>query len=248
MSDTLRLDALLAERGLAASRSQGADLIRRGLVRLGGQVVTKPGRRVARRADIAVAPEAQPYVSRGGLKLAAALDHFAFDVAGCRALDLGASTGGFTDVLLRRGAAHVTALDAGHGQLHDSLRGDARVLCLEKLNARDLEPGHLPGPVDLIVCDVSFISLKLALPPALKLAAEGAALIALIKPQFEVGRAALGKGGIVRDPALHQQTCADISAWLEGDCGWRVTGLMPSPLTGPDGNREFLIAALKELR
>lgn len=247
MANTIRLDALLAEKGLARSRSQAADLVRRGAVTLAGEVVTRPGRKVPPEADVRVEAGAQPYVSRGGLKLAGALEHFGLDVSGRRALDLGASTGGFTDVLLRRGAAHVTALDAGHGQLHDSLRADARVTALEKLNARDLEAGHLPGPVDLIVCDVSFISLKLALPPALELAVDGALLVALIKPQFEAGREHVGKGGIVRDDAVRSQVCGDITVWLNAQTHWQVLGLAPSPVKGPDGNVEFLVAARKTL-
>jgi 23S rRNA (cytidine1920-2'-O)/16S rRNA (cytidine1409-2'-O)-methyltransferase len=184
-------------------------------------------------------------VSRGGLKLAHALDRFAIDPLGLVALDLGASTGGFTDVLLRRGAARVVAVDVGHGQLHESLRQDERVTVFEKLNARDLTMEHVAVMPDLIVADMSFISLKVALPAALDLAAPGARLVALIKPQFEVGRERVGKGGVVRDPALHDEVCREIAAWL-GARGWRVLGVTPSPVAGQDGNREFLIGAVRD--
>lgn len=247
MSNTIRLDALLAARRLAATRTQAADLIRRGGVRVNGVALTKPGRRVPRNAALEVDDSVQPFVSRGGLKLVAALDHFAIDATDVRALDLGASTGGFTDVLLQRGAAHVTALDAGHSQLHKSLRHHPRVLNLENLNGRYLEPEDLPGTIDLIVCDVSFISLKLVLPPALELAAPGAKMIALIKPQFEAGRQWIGKGGIVRDEAVHQHVCRDITHWLAAQPGWSVQGLISSPIIRQDGNAEFLVAACKGL-
>jgi len=184
----------------------------------------------------------QPYVSRGGLKLAHGLDHFAIDPAGCTALDLGASTGGFTDVLLRRGAARVYAVDVGYGQLDWRLRNDPRVEVRERTNARRLAAADVPEPVDLVVADTSFISLKLVLPAALALTTPKAALVALIKPQFEVGKGLVGKGGVVRDPALHQAVCDDIAHWL-AEQGWQVLGVAPSPITGPKGNREFLIAA-----
>lgn len=248
MSSSIRLDALMAERALVRSRSQAADLIRRGAVRAAGELVLKPGRRVRCDIELEIEASAQPYVSRGGLKLAAALDHFAIDVSGARALDLGASTGGFTDVLLRRGAVHVTALDTGHGQLHESLSADPRVLNIEKLNARHLSSAHLAGPIDLISCDVSFISVRLALPPALALAEPGARLIALIKPQFEAGREHIGKGGIVRSADVRERVCDEISLWLAAQTHWRVLGLAPSPITGPDGNVEFLVAGVKDLR
>jgi 23S rRNA (cytidine1920-2'-O)/16S rRNA (cytidine1409-2'-O)-methyltransferase len=182
-------------------------------------------------------------VSRGGLKLAHGLDHFGIDPAGMVALDVGASTGGFTDVLLRRGAVRVYAVDVGHGQLDWRLRNDPRVVVLEQINARHLSREHVPEPVDLVVTDVSFISLELALPTALALARPGASLIALIKPQFEVGKGQVGKGGVVRDPALHQAVCARIARWLGEEQGWRVLGVSESPITGPKGNREFLIGA-----
>lgn len=240
-----RLDVLLVERGMLPTRARARDAIVRGLVTVGGAPAAKAGQTVAADAEIAVTGEPAPYVSRGGLKLAHALDAFAIDPDGLVALDLGASTGGFTDVLLRRGAARVIAVDVGHGQLHASLRDDARVTVLEKLNARDLAADHLDGMPDLVVADVSFISLKLALPPALALAAPGARLVALIKPQFEVGRARLGKGGVVRDPELREEVCRDLSDWL-AECGWRVIGIVASPVEGADGNREFLIGAVRE--
>ena len=244
-SNRKRVDILLVERGLAPTRARARDAIERGLVTVDGQPVAKAGQAVAADAQISVGGEADPYVSRGGLKLAHGLDHFAIDPHGLAALDLGASTGGFTDVLLRRGAARVIAVDVGHGQLHESLRQDERVTVSEKLNARDLTMEHVPVAPDLIVADMSFISLKVALPVALGLAATGARLVALIKPQFEVGRERVGKGGVVRDPALHEEVCREIAAWLDAR-GWRVLGVTPSPVEGPDGNREFLIGAVRD--
>jgi 23S rRNA (cytidine1920-2'-O)/16S rRNA (cytidine1409-2'-O)-methyltransferase len=240
----VRLDEALVARGLYPTRSRARDAVKRGVVRVRGEVAEKPGRMVEVGDAIEVEDAARGRVSRAGLKLAAALDRFAIDVTGRRALDIGASTGGFTEVLLERGVLHVTALDVGHGQLAPALRFDPRVTVLEGLNARDLTADRLPHRPDLVVCDVSFISLKLALPPALSLAAPGAVLVALIKPQFEAGREAVGKGGIVRDPAVHERVCRDIAAFLERE-GWRVLGLVPSPIEGSDGNREFLIAAAK---
>ncbi len=247
MRSRARLDSLLVARGLVPTRSKAADLIRRGAVQVAGRVVTKPGKPIASEARLDVNMEAQPYVSRGGLKLAAALDHFKIDVEGMCALDIGASTGGFTDVLLRRGAGHVFALDAGHGQLHKAIAGDDRVILLERLNVRDLERRHIPDPVDIVVCDVSFIGLKKALPPALALCRPGAWLAALIKPQFEAGPENVGKGGIIRDPALRDAVCREIHRWLEDEMGWDVKGLIASPISGADGNTEFLIAARAKL-
>jgi len=238
----LRLDQLLVERGLALNRTQAQALVLAGRVFSAERRLDKPGAQVAPDLEVAVRAPAVPYVSRGGIKLAHALDHFAIDPSGLIALDLGASTGGFTDVLLQRGAARVYAVDVGHGQLDWRLRNDSRVIVLERTNARELTREHLPEPVDLVVCDVSFISLELALPPALGLTKSDARLLALIKPQFEVGKGRVGKGGVVRDPALHETVCADIAAWLE-EQGWRVSGIVESPITGPKGNREFLIAA-----
>jgi 23S rRNA (cytidine1920-2'-O)/16S rRNA (cytidine1409-2'-O)-methyltransferase len=183
-----------------------------------------------------------PYVSRGGLKLAKAIDHFAVPVTGRVALDVGASTGGFTDCLLQRGVAKVYAIDVGTNQLAWKLRTDPRVISMEKTNIRDVTRAQVPEPIDLIVCDASFIGLRTALPAALALAAPGAHLVALIKPQFEVGKGRVGRGGIVREPELHAEVCATISAWLAGQAGWRVLGITDSPIEGAEGNKEFLIA------
>ena len=242
-----RLDALLVARGLFASRSRAADAVRRGTVSIDGAAVSKPGQSVAAGVAVVVADPARGYVSRAALKLTAGLDRFGFDVRGRQALDVGASTGGFTQVLLERGAAHVTALDVGHGQLHASLAADPRVTSIEGLNARDLTAADLGGRLpDLVVCDVSFISLKLALPPALALAAPGAAAVLLVKPQFEAGRQAIGKGGLLRDPAEAERVAEDLRCWLDGLPGWRALGLWPSPIEGGDGNREFLLGGVKD--
>ncbi len=239
-----RLDITLVDRGLALSRSRALDLIKRGFVRVGGVVVIKAGADVSAGADIALSDAAPTHVSRGAEKLAAALDHFGFGVTGRHCADIGASTGGFTEILLARGAAHATAIDVGHDQIHPSLRSDPRVTVFEGTDARALTPAHFTAPIDAIVADVSFISLEKALPAALALATPGAWLIALIKPQFEVGRAAIGKGGIVRDVAARDAVPARISAWLTTS-GWSVAGIIPSPITGGDGNQEFLIGAHK---
>jgi 23S rRNA (cytidine1920-2'-O)/16S rRNA (cytidine1409-2'-O)-methyltransferase len=238
-----RLDQLMVERGLAESRAKAQALVLAGQVFSGERRLDKPGRTVAPDTPIEVRAPAVSYVSRGGQKLAHGLAHFGIDPARMVALDVGASTGGFTDVLLQHGAARVYAVDVGHGQLDWRLRNDSRVVVLEKVNARHLSREHVPEPVDLVVCDVSFISLELALPPALALAAPDASLLALIKPQFEVGRGQVGQGGVVRDPALHQAVCARITDWLTDQQGWRVLGVSESPITGPKGNREFLVAA-----
>jgi 23S rRNA (cytidine1920-2'-O)/16S rRNA (cytidine1409-2'-O)-methyltransferase len=238
-----RLDQLMVERGLAGSRAKAQALVLAGQVFSGERRLDKPGQTIAPDVPLEVRAPAVPYVSRGGLKLAHALDHFGIDPAGMMALDIGASTGGFTDVLLQRGAARVYAVDVGRGQLDWRLRGDPRVVVLEKINARQLRREHVPEAVDLVVCDVSFISLELALPAPLALAAPTALLIALIKPQFEVGKGQVGKGGVVRDAALHEAVCARISRWLAEEQGWRVRGVIASPITGPKGNREFLVAA-----
>ncbi len=243
-----RLDDLLVARGLFASRSRAADAVRRGTVGVDGVVISKPGQSVPADAAIAVDDPARGYVSRAALKLIAGLDRFGFDVRGAEALDVGASTGGFTQVLLERGAAHVTALDVGHGQLHAGLAADPRVTCIEGLNARDLTEAELGGRVpDLVVCDVSFISLKLALPPALALAAPGARAVLLVKPQFEAGREAIGKGGLLRDPADAEKVAGDLRLWLDGMSGWRALGICPSPIEGGDGNREFLLGGVKDV-
>jgi 23S rRNA (cytidine1920-2'-O)/16S rRNA (cytidine1409-2'-O)-methyltransferase len=242
----MRLDQLLVERGLFASRSRARDAIVRGTVQVDGVVITKPGATISENTVINVNDPARAYVSRAALKLIAGLDHFAIDVKGSTALDIGASTGGFTQVLLERGAHHVVAVDVGYGQLHDSLRADLRVSNLETLNARELTRDHLAGRrVDLVVSDVSFISLKLALPPALDLAEPGSHCVLLVKPQFEAGREAIGKGGILRDPKDGERAANDLRNWLDGLPGWEALGLCPSPIEGGDGNREFLLAGLK---
>ena len=238
-----RADQLLVDRGLADSRARAQTLIMAGQVFSGERRIDKPGSSLAADAPLEVRGQDHPWVSRGGLKLAHALDHFAIDPAGRICLDIGASTGGFTDVLLARGAVRVYAVDVGHGQLAWKLRQDARVVVLEKTNARYLGRNEVPEPVSLITCDASFIGLRTVLPAALALAAPGARLVALIKPQFEVGKARVGKGGVVRDPALRREVCEEIGAWLGAQPGWRVRGLTESPIQGPEGNREFLITA-----
>ncbi|MFN8471977.1 MAG: TlyA family RNA methyltransferase [Anaerolineae bacterium] len=231
-----RLDALLVQRGLAESRTQAQRMIEAGEVRVAGQVVDKPGTRVDAEAEIAVETKPQ-FASRGGFKLDAALDAFAIDPAGRIALDVGASTGGFTDVLLRRGAARVYAVDVGYGQLAWALRQDPRVVVMDRVNIRYLET--LPEPADLTVIDVSFISLRLVLPAVARLAREGSDVVALIKPQFEVGKGQVGKGGVVRDPALHKEVLRGVLTWA-GENGFATRGLIRSPIVGPAGNVEFL--------
>jgi 23S rRNA (cytidine1920-2'-O)/16S rRNA (cytidine1409-2'-O)-methyltransferase len=238
-----RADQLLVERGLADSRSRAQALIAAGLVIQGTAPIDKPGRLIAEDATLALTGLDHQWASRAGLKLAAALDHFGIDPKGMAALDIGASTGGFTDVLLARGAARVYAVDVGHDQLVPRLRNDPRVVVLERLNARNLTDREMPEPAGIITCDASFIGLEAVLPAGLALAAPGAGLVALIKPQFETGPGRVGKGGILRDPALHDAVCRRIEAWLGGLPGWRVLGVIPSPIAGSDGNREFLIAA-----
>ena len=242
MTPRPRLDEALVARGLAENRTRARALIMAGLVYAGERRLDKAGMAVADELAIEVRGREHPWVSRGGVKLAHALDAFQIDPAGLVALDVGASTGGFTDVLLARGARKVTAVDVGHGQLHWKLRNDARVVVLERTNARTLDRAAIPEPPDLIVCDASFIGLETVLPAALGLAAPTATLVALIKPQFEVGKGRVGKGGVVRDPALHDEVCARIRAWLAAQ-GWDVLGLTESPILGPEGNKEFLIAA-----
>jgi 23S rRNA (cytidine1920-2'-O)/16S rRNA (cytidine1409-2'-O)-methyltransferase len=238
-----RLDQLLVERGLADSRAKAQALILAGQVFAGERRLDKPGQGVAADIALEVRGSSSPYVSRGGLKLAHGLNHFGIDPKGMVAIDVGASTGGFSDVLLQRGVAKVYAVDVGHGQLDWRLRNDPRVVVLERTNARYLSRDLIAEPVDLVVCDASFISLRLVLPPALQLAHAGACLLALIKPQFEVGKGQVGKGGVVRDPVLHAEVCAEIANWLAEQQGWRVLGTTESPITGPKGNREFLVAA-----
>jgi 23S rRNA (cytidine1920-2'-O)/16S rRNA (cytidine1409-2'-O)-methyltransferase len=240
-----RIDHLLHERGLAESLAKAQALVMAGQVYAGTKRVDKSSEMFDENAFIELKGKDHPYVSRGGVKLRAGLDYFNIDPAKCIALDVGASTGGFTDVLLRAGTEKVYAVDVGTNQLDYRLRQDARVVALEKINARTLDTRIIPEAPHIVVCDASFISLKTVLPAALGLAAPGAFLIALIKPQFEVAREQIGKGGIVRDESLHQQVCADIENWLNTEMGWPVLGITVSPITGTDGNREFLIAAQK---
>jgi 23S rRNA (cytidine1920-2'-O)/16S rRNA (cytidine1409-2'-O)-methyltransferase len=238
-----RIDRLLVERGLFESRAKAQAAIAAGLVTADAAPVRKASEEIAVDAALSATP-AHPYVSRGGLKLAAALDHFQFDPRGRICLDVGASTGGFTQVLLERGARRVYAVDVGHGQLHESLRRRPEIASMEQTDIRTLSPARLDEPPDMVTADVSFISLKLALPPALALAKTPAQLITLIKPQFEAGRAHIKKG-IVRDPAVHVAVCDDISAFV-ASLGWRVAGIIPSPIEGGDGNAEFLLGAARD--
>jgi 23S rRNA (cytidine1920-2'-O)/16S rRNA (cytidine1409-2'-O)-methyltransferase len=239
-----RADQLLVDRGLADSRSRAQALILAGLVFAGERKVEKAGQPLAGDTALEVRGKDHPWVSRGGIKLAHGLDHFGWDVTGAVALDVGSSTGGFTDVLLQRGAAKVFAVDVGTNQLAWKLRQDPRVLVHEQTNARYLTGEIVTEPVDLIVCDASFIGLIKVLDTALDLAKPDGRLLALIKPQFEAERQEIGKGGVVRDPAVHERVCAAVAAWLEGR-GWRVEGIVQSPITGPEGNVEFLIGAEK---
>lgn len=244
MTTRRRADMALVERGLVESRARAQAVILAGLVFSGERRIDKAGAPVADDQPLEVRGRDHPWVGRGGLKLDHALAHFGITVDGAVAVDVGASTGGFTDVLLARGAARVHAVDVGHGQLAWKLRQDPRVVVHEKTNARHLDRTLIPDPLDLVVCDASFIGLETVLPAALALARPGAWLVALIKPQFEVGAARVGKGGVVRDPQLHAEVCARIAAWLPAQ-GWQVAGIAESPILGPEGNKEFLIAARK---
>lgn len=237
-----RLDKLLVDRGLATSRERARALIMAGDVVVAGHAQTKPGSLVDASADIALRAEDHPYVSRGALKLIKGLDVFAIDPEGATALDIGASTGGFTDVLLRRGAARVYAIDVGYGQLAWSIRQDPRVVVLERKNARTLDLALVPEPVDLAVIDVSFISLTLVLPRVRELLRPppGKPIIALVKPQFEVGRERVGKGGVVRDPAARQSAVDKVRAWASAN-GFIAGADVESPITGPAGNVEYLL-------
>ena len=237
-----RLDMALVERGLAETRAAAQRVVMAGLVFSNDRRLDKPGHSVADDMPLEVRGQPHPYVSRGGLKLEKALDYFGLSAQDRIALDVGASTGGFTDCLLQRGAAKVYAVDVGTNQLAWKLRRDPRVVSMERTNIRDITTVEVPEPVDFIVCDASFIGLRTALPAALALAKPGAHLVALIKPQFEVGKGRVGKGGIVRDPALHQEVCSAISDWLTAQAGWQVLGLTDSPIEGAEGNKEFLIA------
>ena len=238
-----RLDQLLVERGLAENGSQARGLILAGKVFTGTRRLDKPGMMLPADSALEVKGPAHPYVSRGGVKLAHALDAFGIDPAGLVCLDIGASTGGFTDVLLSRGAARVYAVDVGHGQLHWKLRNDPRVQVRERVNARNLTATEVPEMMDLVVADASFIGLAVVLPAPLRRLKPGGRLVALIKPQFEVGPEHVGKGGVVRDPAQHEAVCARIRAHLESELGLKIIGLVESPILGPEGNKEFLIGA-----
>ncbi len=238
----MRVDQALVERGLAESRTRAQALIMAGVVFTAEIKVDKPGQQIAADAPLDVRGRDHPWVSRGGIKLAHALDHFAIDPRGAVAMDIGSSTGGFTDVLLNRGAAHVFAVDSGTNQLAWKLRDDPRVTVLEQTNARILTPDLIDRGCNMVVCDASFISLSKVLERPLELAAQQCRLIALIKPQFEVEKAEVGKGGVVRDNALHERVCEEVRAWLQR-LGWDTQGIVTSPITGPKGNVEFLIYA-----
>ena len=244
MSKGVRADQLLADRGLAESRTRAQALILAGLVYSGDRKVEKAGQALAIDAPLEVKGKDHPWVSRGGLKLDHALAESGWDIAKLIAIDVGSSTGGFTDVMLTRGVAKVYAVDVGHGQLAWKLREDPRVVVLERTNARHLTRDQILDPIDLVVCDASFIALSKVLPAALDLAEPGARLAALIKPQFEAGRGEVGKGGVVRDPAVHQRVCDEVVDWL-GSIGWQVQGVTTSPIKGPEGNIEFLVTAMK---
>jgi 23S rRNA (cytidine1920-2'-O)/16S rRNA (cytidine1409-2'-O)-methyltransferase len=237
-----RADQLLVDRGLAESRGRAQALILAGLVYSGERKIDKAGQALSADAPLEVRGKDHPWVSRGGIKLAHGLDHFGWDVTGAVALDVGSSTGGFTDVLLERGAAKVYAVDVGTNQLAWKLRQDPRVVVHEQTNARYLTDAVVTEPVDLIVCDASFIGLAKVLDTALGFAMAGGRLIALIKPQFEAERDEIGKGGVVRDATVHERVCRTVSDWLV-ERGWTVIGVTPSPITGPEGNVEFLIGA-----
>lgn len=248
ISTKTRLDVLLVTRGLFESRARATVAIKAGHVQVDGQVMTRAAHATQADAEIKVSGAGHDYVSRGGLKLAHGLDAFGYDPDGKCAIDLGASTGGFTDVLLKRGAAHVYAVDVGHDQLHSDLRGHPCVTNLEGVNARELTRDHIltpPAiPLNCLVCDVSFIRLSLVLPPAMALLADGGWMVALIKPQFEAGRAAIGKNGVVSDAGVHARVCADFAAWFaETFPDWQGAEIVPSPIVGPQGNKEFLFGA-----
>lgn len=240
----LRADQLLLARGLAESRTRAQALILAGNVFAGDRRVAKPGDLLAEDTALTVKGRDHPWVSRGGIKLDHGLAHFGFDLAGAVALDIGSSTGGFTDVLLTRGAEKVYAIDVGTNQLAWKLRSDDRVIVHEQTNARELTEEVVPEPIDIVVCDASFISLAKVLDKAIDFVRPGGKLVALVKPQFEAGREEVGKGGVVRDPAVHERVCKAAAVWVESR-GWRVVGVEPSPITGPEGNVEFLLGAIK---
>jgi len=238
----VRADQLLVDSGLAESRARAQALILAGLVFLGDRKIDKAGQQIPEDAALEVKGRDHPWVSRGGIKLAHAIDHFSLDVTGMVAMDVGSSTGGFTDVLLTKGASRVYAIDSGTNQLAWKLRSDPRVIVHEQTSARILTADHIPEAVDIIVCDASFISLAKVLERPISFARPGAHLVALIKPQFEAGREEVGKGGVVRDPIIHARVCEEVGGWLTGS-GWTVHGVTASPITGPQGNVEFLIHA-----
>ena len=238
----LRADQMLVDRGLVESRTRAQALIMAGLVFAGDRKIDKAGQMLAEETVLDVRGRDHPWVSRGGIKLAHALDEFGWDVTGAVAIDVGSSTGGFTDVLLSRGAAKVYAVDSGTNQLAWKLRQDPRVVVHEQTSARILTAAHIPEPIDLVVCDASFIGLAKVLDVPLGFVRSGGRLMALIKPQFEAGRDEVGKGGVVRDPEVHARVCREVSDWLVSK-GWTVEGIATSPITGPEGNVEFLIAA-----
>ncbi|MBP1850359.1 TlyA family RNA methyltransferase [Rhizobium halophytocola] len=241
-----RLDQILVSMNLFASRARARDAIERGTVTVDGTVVVKPAMMVSPDRAIEIADPARQYVSRAALKLVAALDHFGLDPAGCDCLDVGASTGGFTQVLLERGANHVTAVDVGHDQMHAMVSSDPRVENIEGLNARAMTPDDIDNrEIDFIVSDVSFISLKLALPPALEMAEPGSCCVLLVKPQFEAGRDGVNRKGLLKDPDGGPAIAADLEAWLTGTIGWESLGILPSPIAGGDGNQEYLLAGRK---
>jgi 23S rRNA (cytidine1920-2'-O)/16S rRNA (cytidine1409-2'-O)-methyltransferase len=237
----MRADLLLVERGLAESRARAQALILSGLVYVGERKLAKAGESLPDDAVLEVRGRDHPWVSRGGIKLDHGLAHAGWDISGTVALDVGASTGGFTDVLLQRGAARVYAVDVGHGQLAWKLRSDPRVVVLERTNARALIAGQVPERIDVITCDASFISLAKVLERPLEFAAPDARMIALVKPQFEAGHGEVGKGGVVRDPAVHARVCEEARSWLSAQPGWSVSAIERSPITGPEGNIEFLL-------
>jgi 23S rRNA (cytidine1920-2'-O)/16S rRNA (cytidine1409-2'-O)-methyltransferase len=242
----LRADQMLVDRGLAESRTRAQALIMAGLAFAGERKIDKPGQMLAEETVIEVRGRDHPWVSRGGIKLAHGLDHFGWEVTGAVAIDVGSSTGGFTDVLLTRGAARVYAVDSGTNQLAWKLRQDPRVIVHEQTSARILTQAHIPESVDLIVCDASFIGLAKVLDVPMGFAKPDARLLALIKPQFEAGREEVGKGGVIRDPEIHARVCREVAEWLEFK-GWNVAGIAQSPITGPEGNVEFLIAAQRKI-
>jgi 23S rRNA (cytidine1920-2'-O)/16S rRNA (cytidine1409-2'-O)-methyltransferase len=246
--EKVRLDQALVDRGLIETRTRAQALVMAGKVFSGERKMDKAGQKIPADMPLEVRGQDHPWVSRGGLKLAKAIEQFGIDATGLTAIDVGASTGGFTDVLLQNGARKVYAVDVGYGQLAHKLRTDDRVVVMERTNARHLSAEDIPEAVDMVVCDASFIGLRTVLPAAMALARDGAWLVALIKPQFEVGKDRVGKGGVVRDPDLHSEVCETIREWVEAMPDWSVLGVTESPIKGPEGNIEFLIAARRTVR